>query len=428
MSRLPSFAGARRQQPLLRIAVVCGDRGIAATGQSGASHHLRGICEGFAGLGAEVELWVQRMAAGPQVPAAALPAGVSVLEAPRGRLPGLLRRRVPWDHGADAWAMGRWLQTQARRFDPQLIYERFSLFSSPGLAAARALGVPWVVELNAPLAWEGALFRGLRPSRALLRRESRVLTQADLLVCVSPALRDYALRRGVSPDRIQVLPNGASPPPHLGPRRDPGLARDGANFARDGAKLAREGAKPSPSAPFVLGYAGSFKAWHGLGDALPALHRLRDLVAPRPLELDLWGDGPQRSAFAALVLEERGISLCLRGWGSTSDLARARRSWDAAWVPLAEWPPRQSREGRPLAELCRSFGEPVPASYFCPLKEAEALAQGVPVWRGRLDEAPALAEPPATWQEVAGAILRRSGFTQPSASWDDAIRREPMRA
>jgi len=421
MTRLPSALAGRGRSPHLRIAVVCGDRGIAATGQSGASHHLRGICEGFTGNGAEVELWVQRMAAGPQVPAASLPAGVSVLEAPRGRLPGVLRKRVPWDHGVDARAMGRWLRNQARRFRPQLIYERFSLFSSPGLPTARALGVPWVVELNAPLAWEGALFRGLRPSRALLRRESRMLTRADLLVCVSPALRDYALRRGALPDRIQVLPNGASPLPPLSPSTESGLARHGAESVGGGV-TSRSGA------PFVLGYAGSFKAWHGLRDALPALRRLRDRVAPRALELDLWGDGPQRPAFAALVLEERGISLCLRGWGSPAALAQARQSWDAAWVPLAAWPPGQSRDGRPLAELCRSFGESVPAAYFCPLKEAEALAQRVPVWKGGLGEAPALSDPPATWQEVAGAILTRSGFTQAPASWDDAIRREPTRA
>jgi hypothetical protein len=337
-----------------------------------------------------------------------LPADLGVYEAPRGRLPGFLRKRPPWDHGVDGFAMSRWVLTQGRRFQPDLIYERFSLFSSPGSKAARALEIPWVVELNAPLAWEGALFRGLRPSRALLKRESKVLTAADLVVCVSQELAEYALLRGVAAERVLVLNNGARVV--CGETGAVGSAASGPG----------EGSRPST--PFILGYAGSFKAWHGLSASLPALRRLQERVAPRQLHLDLWGDGPERAGFAALLLEEPGISLCLRGWGGDQELALARRFWDAAWVPLAAWPPHRTSTGQPVSELVRIFGEEVPPLYFSPLKDAEARAQRVPVWRGGIDEVPSLGEAPSSWRGVAESVLSRSGFTLGLPSCDDANR------
>ena len=284
---------------------------------------------------------------GEMVPTAALPIGLDVLESPRGRLPGALRRRVSWDHGIDARAMSRWAQGQGRRFQPHLIYERFSLFSSPGLAVARRLRVPYVLELNAPLSWEAALFRGLPASPGLLRRESRVLTAADLLVCVSPELRDYALRRGVAEERILVQPNGAEPVTDF-----------------TSSSLQREEGSAAGERPFVLGYAGSFKAWHGLLGAISQLRALRDERAPRPLHIDLWGDGPERMDFVGAVREQEGISVSWHGWGSAEELSSARYGWDAAWVPLAPWPPLVSSDGRTLAALERSFDECVPGRYF----------------------------------------------------------------
>lgn len=375
----------------LRIAVVCGDRGIAATGRGGASEHLRGICAGFLGLGAQVELWCQRMSLGGSVPDTALPTGLSALEGPRGRLPGALRKHTPWDHAIDGNAMSRWALRQGTRFMPDVVYERFTLFSSPGLRVADRLDIPYVVELNAPLSWEAALFRGLPARARFLKRESRILTKADLLICVSPALREYAIRRGVDPSRIKVVANGAMvlAPPSL-------LSRE-----RDAIRSDRR--------PFVLGYAGSFKAWQGLVGSIDDLRELRAKVAPRALHIDLWGAGPERSRFTALVLEEDGITLSLNGWGSADQLVHARSAWDAAWVPLALWPPQFSSDGRSLAELERSFGERAPALYFSPLKEAEARGVGLEIWPVR--SAARGEEEPQSWVQVSSAVLAASGFS-----------------
>lgn len=374
----------------LRIAVVCGDRGIAAAGRGGASEHLRSMCAGFLSLGAEVELWCQRLSPGGSVPDAPLPTGLVTLESPRGRLPGALRKYPPWDHAIDANAMSHWLLRQGKRFRPDVVYERFSMFSTPGVRVARRLGIPYVVELNAPLVWEAALFRGLAARPAFIRREARALTRADLLICVSPALREYAIFRGVEPSRIVVVPNGASA---VHPRSLLSRTKD----ERSKAKGA-----------FVLGYAGSFKAWQGLVSSIAQLVELRATVAPRTLHLDLWGDGPERALFAAGVLEEDGITLSLHGWGSAEQLACARASWDAAWVPLAPWPPAFSTDGRSLEELEASFGEPAPSLYFSPLKEAEARRAGLDVWPEVAAAIPQ--ERPRSWQQIAEVVLSATGF------------------
>ena len=374
-----------RGQLCRRVAIVCGDRGVRATAHSGAAEHLKAMCRGFVAQGAQVELWCQRLKRSGEGPLD-LPSQVPALQAPSGRLPGFLRRRVDWDHGVDGWAMGRWARAQGRRFRPQLIYERFSLFANPGLQVARELGVPYILELNAPLAWEGALYRGLPPSVALLDRESRALTAADWVRCVSPALVSYALRRGVAADRILLLPNGAEAAPSRGP---------------DWVE------KRAVQSDYVLGYAGSFKAWQGLVEELPALCRLAAELAPRRLLLDLWGVGPERENFLRCLARFPELAVALHGWGSRAQLCQARQDWDAAWVPQASWPPSRSSLGLELAELERRFGEPAPEQYFSPLKEAEALMAGVPVWRGAGFAPERLI---LSWQALAGQVLHAAFF------------------
>ena len=390
----------------LRLAVVCGDRGIAATGQGGAAHHLRSLCGGFMGLGIAVQLWCQRFAMGGNSPPAALPPGLVALQGPKGRLPGMLRKHPAWDHGVDARAMARWAIPQGRRFRPDLIYERFSLFSSPGRGVARDLRVPYVVELNAPLAWESALFRGMPASSSLLKVESRSLSRADLVVCVSPAIADYALRRGVLAERILVQPNGAV----ANENRIDGSLPDAAAAIEHTVGRSQHVGLPQAhdTGSFVLGYAGSFKAWQGLPGHLGQLRGLGAKVAPQLLHLDLWGDGPDRQRFTDAICNENGISFTWNGWGTASQLGHARAGWDAAWVPLAPWPPTESTDGRSLESLQREFRESVPALYFSPLKAAEASMAGVAIWPNPVG--PVDQRDPLTWVAVAQRILGAVDF------------------
>jgi len=219
------------------------------------------------------------------------------------------------------------------------------------------------LEVNAPLTWEEGLFRGRRVRRASLEAEVRALERADAVAVVSPALKEWVGRHGV---RAAVVPNGVAA---LGPSaQEPG--------------------------PFILGFEGSFKAWHGLLEASGSLSLLAAKLAPRALEVELVGDGPLREA-----VQDALPSASWLGELDADQLAARRARWHGAWSPTAPWPPPG-----PVEQLQERLGEALPGRWFAPLKEAEAAAAGLPVWNNGPDLVPPGATPP-TWADTARRFL-----------------------
>ena len=295
---------------------------------------------------------------------------------PRGRRPGVLRRRYPlFDRRTDARAASR---VAGRRIHADIVYERYTLFGDAGRRVkARRPGTAWILEVNAPRTWEAALFEGLPVGRSAVAEETRTLRAADRVVVVSEALRRWVEGRGVDPARIRTVANGAEP---------------------SGRPL-----RPA-SDEFRVGYAGTFKPWHGLLSSLDALARLAASVGPRRLVLELHGDGPERGPFLRGLEAFPAIRVDDRGWTDGPGLAEARSRWSAAWVPS----PRTPDPGG----LAARFGEPVPASWFDPLKGAEARADGVAVWRGD-DRPPDVGPKPPDWASVVAAA------TADLPQWDE---------
>lgn len=337
----------------LRVALVCADRGISLGGAGGASAHLRALARAWARR-ACVEVWLARGDAAP----VELP-GVEVRVGPRGRLPGFLRKDPERDGAVDGDAFLRWAWTQARRFRPHLLHERHSLFGGLGRLRPRGDRTPLLLEVNAPLVWEGALFRDLPPRPSLLAREEAAWAYADVRVAVSPGLARLV-------DGL-VVPNGAEPGP---------------------------AARPGTTPPFVLGLAASFKPWHGVPEGATSLLRLQRQVGP--LRVELVGDGPTLPATRA-ALDSLGIPHEAFGVLPDEAVTARCRTWHAAWSPRAPWPP-------PGAEpVASALGAPLPDRWFAPLKEAEAAAAGLTVWTGEALVSPA---PAPTWDAVVDDLLR----------------------
>ena len=350
--------------------------GIPLLAPGGASEHFRALAEGFVAGGLECRAYARRLSRGGGVPDEPPPQGVPYAQAPRGRLPGFLRKRRVWDERVDAAAMARWLRREFTAWPPDLLYERMSLFSALGAQLRTALGVPWVLELNAPLSWEACWFEGEKPRSGLVRCEERALRAADAVVVVSEPLRDYAVRRGAPRERVWLVPNGARPTVVAVPRRP------------------EEGV-------FVLGYEGTFKVWQGMLGQVDDLRRLVEESGGRRVRLELWGDGPDRRPLTDALAGLPGIDVDYRGWGVPQ-----RSSWSAAWVPSGPWPPESSA-------IEKAFGEAPPERYFSSLKGAAAAAASVPTWnRGRL--IPARSQRPQTWREVADTISQLVGSLRAS--------------
>lgn len=103
---------------------------------------------------------------------------------------------------------------------------------------------------------------------------------ADLVVTLSPPLRELAIRGGAAPERVVIIPNGIDP-------SDIGLL----------ASAIWGPASPSLGVPRVL-YAGRLSREKGIDTLLEAAVLLRNLGIE--FQLDIYGDGPLRErCFAA---------------------------------------------------------------------------------------------------------------------------------
>jgi glycosyltransferase involved in cell wall biosynthesis len=290
----------------MRLAYLSTDPGIRFGGTKGASVHIGEVVAALAAEGHELLVLVGGIE--PGFPGTR---GVTV-EALPGRGKGASIAEMLGSQ-ADLTA---WLSARLGRFGPDAIYERLALHSEAGALVARRLGVPYFVEVNAPLLEEATRYRTLEEPDAAARLELATLAGADLVFAVSPPLAEYAKRRGAR--RVEVLQNAAAiarfPPPDRN-RADP-----------------------------VAVFAGSLRPWHGI-ETIAEAWRLLGSRAPPLLVV---GDGP---ALAALDVERMTIT------GS---------------VPPARIPGLLAGADIGLAPY-----SPTAPDYFSPIKLFEYLAAGL---------------------------------------------------
>jgi glycosyltransferase involved in cell wall biosynthesis len=169
------------------------------------------------------------------------------------------------------------------------IYERYTLFNFAGIRLARDLGVPHILEVNAPLVYEQEKMRGLETKELAAAVERRIFCETDRVIVVSRYLQAYVASCGVPHSRIHVLPNGVNP------QRFTLLHEENGGSVRSLYQL--EG-------KCVIGFVGSLKPWHGTETLLKAF---RELHAGAPhAHLLIVGDGPGREALETYV-QRRGL-------------------------------------------------------------------------------------------------------------------------
>jgi len=225
----------------------------------------------------------------------------------RARLPAALGELAEIAYNVPAY---RRLRGAAGSFRPEVIYERYNLYYLAGALLARRLGVPFYLEVNAPIADERTRFSGLR-LRGLARwLEAWTWRAATRVVAVTGVLKAMIAAAGVAPERIEVVPNGIDP-----------------------AAFADLPARPDAPDPLVLGFVGFVRDWHGLDAVIVAM--AGHAGTPR-LDLVVVGDGPARLALEqqAAVL---GIANRVRftGLAPHADVPRLVAGFDIALQPRA---------------------------------------------------------------------------------------------
>lgn len=320
----------------MKILYLNLDRGIPVEGDKGASVHVREFVAAAASLGHEVTLACTTRGAGNPSPPARLlefappPADMAIID------PIERRERVRIEHD---WSVGdRVLAALASHgIAPDLVYERHALFHRAGVCIAARLGVPRLLEVNAPLVEEQRRFRGLCLVDEALAAEAESYRGADAIIAVSRQVAAHVAAVLGRADRVHVVPNGVD------------LARfadvDPAGQALR-ARLGLGGRR-------IAGFVGSFKAWHGVVELVEAV---ASLATRHPdLHLVAVGDGPEREAVASLVAE-RGLEARVTLPGR---------------IPHGEIPAWLGAMDFTVAPYL-----PLPDFYFSPLKIFESLAAG----------------------------------------------------
>jgi glycosyltransferase involved in cell wall biosynthesis len=327
----------------MRIAYLCSDLGVPVYGTKGASIHVRELSRALQELGHEVLVLCARLD-GSRPDSFDVPLVEVPLE--QGHL-------ALGDRGARAAAYVETLPERMlprlRGFAPDVLYERFALNGSAGLALAHALRIPLVIEVNAPIVDEEVAHRGLRNADGARTVEQAVLRQADRLVAVSGDLKRWLVGLGVEAERIAVVPNAVDPDRfEIRPQERDAVRR-------------RLDVNGTP----VVAFAGTLKPWHDPTILVRAVGLLRERrVATRLL---IVGDGPQRPAVEELAREQNLTAAVTVTGAVAHDEVPAYLG--AADVAAVTYHPETGR-------------------YFSPLKLFEYLAAGLAVVAAELGEIP----------------------------------------
>jgi glycosyltransferase involved in cell wall biosynthesis len=305
----------------LRILYVAIDQTVPGT--LGGSVHVQAVAEGLAQLGHEVHV-------------AARPGG----EWPNGRVTWH-DVAAPFGRPALRFTRRPAVARLARTIGPDVVMERYYNFGGEGIEAARALGVPAVLEVNAPIVdYPGS--PKARLDRALVikpmqRWRDRIARLADLFVTPSAAI----LPGWIDPSRVLQVEWGADTDTFV-----PG-APGPAPVERDGTRV-------------TCVFAGAFRTWHGAESLARALGRLHAAADPRFGGLFV-GDGPERAAVERQAAGVPGVVFtgALPHAALPATLARAD-------IGVAPFDPERH------AALSLGF-------YWSPLKIFEYMAAGLPV-------------------------------------------------
>jgi glycosyltransferase involved in cell wall biosynthesis len=305
----------------MRLLYVALDQRVPGT--VGGSVHVQAVAQGLAALGHEVHVATR--------PAGAWPPGRVTwhrMAAPLGR------RELRWSRTA---AVAR----LARRIGADVVIERYHNFGGEGVFAAARLGLPAVLEVNAPVIdYPGS--GKARLDRALLvepmrRWRDRICRHVSLFVTTSAEILPPWI------DRARVLE-----------------AEWGADVERFHPAVTGPLPYQRVDGRALCVFAGAFRSWHGVVQLSAALSRLHAAGDERFGAVFI-GDGPERPAALRAARDVPGITF-------TGALPHAElpAALAAADIGVAPFDPAKH------APLQLGF-------YWSPLKIFEYMAVGLPV-------------------------------------------------
>lgn len=230
--------------------------------QDGQSVHIRELTDAFKALGHEI------IFVGPSLRPKEFGKENRLLALVRTLLPRFAQELLELLYGYRAF---RKLKKAYLEHRPDVLYERHNLFLPAGRLLKKQTGIPYLLEVNAPLAAERARHSGLSLQKLGHKSEWDCWQAADMNFPVSQALGDILIADGISAKTITAMHNGIN-------------HHDFDTMDGDGIR-AQFGLKGKT----VLGFTGFLREWH-------RLDRIIELIAKYPAaespHLLVVGDGP----------------------------------------------------------------------------------------------------------------------------------------
>lgn len=172
------------------------------------------------------------------------------------------------------------------RNKPEVIYERFSLYMIAGVVAKRLLGIPLILEINAPLYEERSEDLTISLNKFARWTQYYTFMQADLLLPVTGVLAKSLKDYDVPDAKVDVVHNGINTE----------------IFSFLGSKQAYRQDIGIPNR-ITVGFVGFLRGWHKLEYLLEAFSKA---TAGRNVTLLIIGDGPGKDELVELA-ERLGI-------------------------------------------------------------------------------------------------------------------------
>lgn len=369
------------QKDKKKILFLCADRGIPFGGTKGASIHVREFLDALHKADFAPQVAVTRLdqskAYTPDCPVYLLP--------DNGSLPFLdLNEELEEDkqllkEAKDYYrnqAMEQTITNIYRNSSFDLIYERYSLFSTAGLVFAQSKKIPFVLEVNAPLVLEASKYRNLNQMALAKSVEKFLFSNADHIITVSKQLKQY-VQGVVAKAKVSVIPNGVSLESYTDNKINSWRSTLSENLDED----------------YLIGFVGSIKPWHGVEILIEAFSELRK--TDKSFRLCIVGNGDDK-------YENKLYKLCQAL--EIDDLVTFTGA-----VPFEEIPG--------ILKSMDVLVAPYPNLsnfYFSPLKIFEYMAAGKPIVASSIgqiadlltDEKNALLVTPGKCQDLVTAINR----------------------
>jgi len=227
----------------MKILYVASDQVVP--GRTGGSVHVLEVARGLAARGHEVHAVVHRQPGLPE----------------REESHGVTWHRVSWfpPHRFFRFRAKGAVSALLERVGAQVVMERYYNFGGEGIEAARARGVPTLLEVNSPLLDHPGSLKAMLDASALVRPmrryRERLCRAAAALVSPLPEIVPEFAR-----DKTATVSWGANVEAFHPSRRSEDVRR----------------ALGIPEGTVAVVFSGSFRPWHGVHVLEDAARRLRD--------------------------------------------------------------------------------------------------------------------------------------------------------